>query len=100
MLLADALVVAEARTNLAALADTATSIDASSAYEQVLIALDRLHADQSPAIDTTPGTVGDRDSLFSTTVSALESLTAHGLDPLEVELLLARLTEARAIEAD
>ncbi|QMW67916.1 hypothetical protein H4N58_08740 [Mumia sp. ZJ1417] len=59
MLLPHALTLARARSSLAALADQASSIDASSAYEHVLIELDRIHADDSPAIHS-DGTSADR----------------------------------------
>ena len=52
MLLPHAHTLAQARTCLAALADAASSEDVSSAYEHVLIELDRIHCDESPDIYT------------------------------------------------
>ena len=52
MLLPHAQTLAQARSYVAALADQAHSIDASSAYEHVLIELDRIHGDESPGLDT------------------------------------------------
>jgi len=97
MLLAHASVLTEARSNLAALADTAPSIDASSAYEHVLITLDRLHDDQSPALNSARHH-RDREALVRDTVIALGSLADLGVDALDVELLLSMLAAARAIE--
>ena len=97
MLLAHASVLAKARSNLAALADTAPTIDASSAYEHVLITLDRLHDDQAPALSTAR-VRRDRDALLRDTTVALDSLADLGLDTLDVELLLSMLAATRAIE--
>jgi hypothetical protein len=47
MLLAHALTLAEARSNLAALADRALTFDASVGYERVLLHLDDLHGRHS-----------------------------------------------------
>ncbi len=52
MLFPHAQTLAQARSYLAALADQASTIDASSAYERVLIELDRIHEDECPAADT------------------------------------------------
>jgi len=89
--------LAQARSLVAALADTALDDDASSAYEQVLIELDWLHHDESPALDT-DGLSDDRDVLYLVAVSAIESLVVFGLDELDIELLLVRLEAARALD--
>ena len=52
MLLPHAQTLAQARSYVAALADRALTIDASSAYEHVLLELDRVHGDDCPALDT------------------------------------------------
>jgi hypothetical protein len=95
--LAHALTLERGRSHVAALADGARAVEASSAYEQVLIELDRLHGDQSPALGT-EGLTGDRDALFAVASAAIEDLQAHGIDVLDVELLLARLDEARSLD--
>lgn len=48
------LTLAQARSFVAALADTALGDDASTAFERVLIELDWLHDDESPGLDTAP----------------------------------------------
>jgi hypothetical protein len=97
MLLSHALRVAHARTYLAALADQAATIDASSAYEHVLIELDRIHRDESPAINN-DGLTEDRAILHSVATCALEELEQYGVDPLSVELILAMLDDAYALD--
>lgn len=85
--------LAQARTYLAALADEASNVDASSAYELVLIDLDRIHCDQSPDVYLDAVTQ-DRDIQFEIATSAIEELLRHGVDPLSVELLLWMLQDA------
>jgi hypothetical protein len=98
MLLTHSLVLSQARAHIAALADQARSVEASSAYERVLIDLDRLHDDQSP--DYQPiGIWLDPDLLFTAATTALEDLAIFGVDALEIELLLAGLDDARALES-
>ena len=53
--------LAQARSYLAALADQASTIDASSAYEHVLIELDRIHGDECPADRHATGSRGPGD---------------------------------------
>ncbi|WP_244928554.1 hypothetical protein [Nocardioides sp. W7] len=94
MLLPHALTLAQARSCLAALADQASTIDASSAYEHVLIELDRLHGDECPSADTAE----DRAILLAVATSALEELEQYGVDPLTVELIIAMLDDAHALD--
>ena len=99
MLLPHAHTLARARTCLAALADAANSEDASSAYEHVLIELDRIHCDQSPAIDPDiyrDAVMRDPAIQFEIATSAIEDLTGYGVDPLSVELVLWMLEDAYA----
>ena len=77
--------LAEARTYLAALADEASNDDAASAYEHVLIDLDRIHCD---------AVTQDRAIQYDVAAAALEELKTHGVDPLQVELLLWNLSAA------
>lgn len=93
MLLGHALALSEARSHLAALADGASTVEASSAYEHVLIELDRIHGDQSPAIEPEPIPTG-RDLLAVAASMAIDLLVEHGVDELHVELLLAMLDDA------
>ena len=94
MLLTHALALAEARSHVASLADLAVSIDASLAYERTLVYLDSLHSDGVPAIDTT-GLLHDPGELYGVAESAIEDLVGHGVDALQVELVLAMLEDAR-----
>lgn len=97
MLLTHAMTVAEARSYIAALADCASTVEASSAYERALIELDWIHADAVPALDTT-GLTDNRDVLMAVATSAVEQLVGYGVDALAVELLLASLADARALD--
>ena len=97
MLLPHACTLAEARSCLAALADQASTIDASSAYERVLIELDRVHGDESPALNSDRGT-DDLVILLGIATAALEELELYGVDPLSVELILAMLDDASALD--
>jgi hypothetical protein len=89
--------LARARSLLAALADRAESVEASSAYERVLLELDRIHGDESPALDT-EGLTDDRGALLAGASSAIEELADYGADALDIELLLAKLQDARALD--
>jgi hypothetical protein len=97
MLLHHARTLAQARSYVAALADRALSIEASSAYERVLLELDRVHDDECPALDTDDLT-NDRDTLFAVAGSAIEKLENFGVDALSVELILAMLVDARDLD--
>jgi len=82
-----------ARSCLAALADRAHTEDGTDAYERVLIDLDRINGDQSPAVDPQPrGTT--RSLLLQHANVAITQLTRYGIDGLLVELLLAELADA------
>ena len=92
MMLAHAVLLAEARTYLAALADRAATLDASLEYERVLLQLDWLHGGQTPPTTTPP--TGDSQLLYEIAARALGNLTAHGVDALKVQLCLDMLDEA------
>ena len=96
MLLAHALTLGQARSRLAALADRAVTIEASSGYEGVLLRLDAIHGEDIPGIH--PVETRDRDELFNVARDAIEDLTGHGLDPLTVELVLGLLYAARGLD--
>ncbi len=96
MLLAHAITLGQARSHLAALADRAVTIGASSGYERVLLRLDAIHGEDIPAIHTVRSR--DRDELFALAQDAIEDLTGHGLDALTVELVLDMLYIARDLD--
>lgn len=97
MLLAHAVALAEARSYLAALADTARTVQGSIAYERVLLQLDLLHGDQSPAHEDLPHALAP-DLLYRLAVKAIQELVRHGVHALQVELLLASLLDARTAD--
>ncbi|MDI4643270.1 hypothetical protein K9U39_20530 [Rhodoblastus acidophilus] len=97
MLLAHAVLLTEARSYVAALADNAKTLEASSAYDLALIELDLVHGDGAFALDATEHAVG-RDALMALAISAVERLTTYGMDALQSELLLASLEDARALD--
>ena len=97
MLLPHAQTLAQARSYLAALSDQASTIDASSAYEHVLIELDRIHGDECPSADG-EGLTADRAILLAVATSSLEELERYGIDPLTIELIIAMLDDAHAVD--
>jgi len=97
MLLPHARTLCDARSALAALSDRACCLEASSAYEHVLIALDAIHGDDCPAIDTS-GLPEEPDEVLASAGLALERLKSHGVDELHVDLLVALLDDATALD--
>ncbi|WP_185996261.1 hypothetical protein [Nocardioides campestrisoli] len=97
MLLPHALVLADARLRLAALADQATTVDVASAYERVLIELDRIHSDACPAVSTDRHAEG-LATFPARLTSALEELDQYGVESLRLELLLVMFEDARALD--
>ena len=97
MWLAHAVTLTEARSYIAALADHARTVEASSAYERALLQLDWIHGDDVPALDTY-GLTNDRDILMAVATSAIEQLAPYDVDALQIELLLAALNDARALD--
>ena len=96
MLLAHALTLAEARSYVAALADNARTFDASVEYEHVLLELDTIHGGEVPP--TTEVRTDRRDVLYTVAEASIEELVEHGVDGLQVQLVLARLEDARALD--
>jgi hypothetical protein len=92
MLLAHAVTLAGARSHVAALADSARTFDASVEYERVLLQLDWMHGDHIPGISAI--FFDDRDAVFSIAESAIEELVEHGVDALQIELILDMLEVA------
>lgn len=89
--------IAEARSTVAALADTARTFHGSVEYERVLLHLDWIHSDDVPGLDTA-GLSDDPSILFGAAESAIEGLLGFGADPLQIELVLAMLLAARAAD--
>jgi hypothetical protein len=96
MLLAHAVLVAEARSYLAALADNAPTRGCSREYERVLLPLDELHGGAVPATTEVPST--DSAVLYEVARAAITNLETHGDDVLDVELCLAMLDAAHALD--
>ena len=78
--------LAEARSCLAALADTAASFDESIHFERLLLDLDGMHDDDSPALYPAAGQAAE---LLRRLEVAVERLLDLGGDGLRLELLLA-----------
>ena len=97
MLLGHAALLSEARSYIAALAENAKTLEASSAYDLALIELDLVHGDDAFALDATKPGVG-RDALMALATAAVERLTTYGVDALLSELLLASLEGACALD--
>jgi len=93
MLLSHAITLAEARSHLAALARRALNDEASAEYERVLLQLDFIHGDYVPGMSD----VNDdsADVLYAIAEQAIEDLVGHGIDALQVELVLDMLDVAR-----
>lgn len=92
MLLSHAVVLAEARSYIAALADRTSSFDASLEYERVLLQLDWLHGGTIPPISVVPS--GDRDVLYRVASAAIRNLAGHAVDRLDLEICAAMLDAA------
>jgi len=97
MLLSHAATLTEARSYLAVLADNALTVEASLAYERTLFYLDSIHGDDVHALDTA-GLTGEQEVLAIAAESAIEALVEHGVDALQVELVLAMLDGARELD--
>lgn len=97
MLRPHAQTLAQARSYVAALADRALTLDASSAYERALLELDRVHGDECPALETKDLT-DDRAILLTCASSTIQDLEGYGIDALSVELILAMLIDAHDLD--
>ena len=93
MLLTHAVLLAEARSHVAALADNALTFDGEMEYERVLLELDELHGGIFPP--TTVVLVTDSAVLYEIAYEAIAGLEAHMVDPFGLELCLAMLIAAR-----
>lgn len=97
MLLSHAITLAEARSHLAALARRAYNDEASAEYERVLLHLDVIHGDYIPGISDVYDVYDEgAEILYGIAERAIEDLLGHGVDALQVELLLDMLDAARA----
>lgn len=92
MLLSHAVLFAEARSYLCALADTASGFDASLEYERVLLHLDHLHGGQVTPITVVP--TGDRIVLYDVARTAITRLVDYGVDRYELAICLSMLATA------
>jgi hypothetical protein len=96
MLLSHKVLLAEARSYLAALADDAANLDAALEYERVLLELDWMHQREIPPITVVP--TADRNVLYAVAQAAINHLVLHGVDPLEVALCQDMLTAAHDLD--
>lgn len=92
MMLSHAVVLAETRSYVAALADSTSSIDASLEYERVLLQLDWLHGGTVPPITVVPA--GDRNVVYRVAGAAIRTLAEHAVDRLDLEICVAMLDAA------
>ena len=92
MMLSHAVVLAEARSSVAALADSTSSIDASLEYERVLLQLDWLHEGTVSPITVVPS--GDRNVVHRIATTAIRTLAEHAVDRLDLEICVAMLDAA------
>ena len=92
MLLSHAVLFAEARSYLAALADGTNNFDASLEYERVLLHLDHLHDFVVTPITVVP--TGDRQTLYAVARIAITRLRDHGVDRFELAICLSMLAGA------
>lgn len=93
MLLSHAVLLAEARSYVAALADHALTFDGSMEYERVLLELDELHGGVFPPTTGVP--ITDGAVLYEIAYQAIAGLEAHEVDSFGLELCLAMLIAAR-----
>ncbi len=93
MLLSHAVLLAEARSYVAALADNALTFDGSMEYERVLLELDDLHGGVFPPTTDIP--ISDPAVLYRVAYQAITGLEAHEVDAFGLELCLAMLIAAR-----
>ena len=96
MLLSHAVAIAEARSYIAALADTATTVLSSVAYDRALIYFDSVHGDHVPALTDVP--ISDPPTLYRLAQHAVTDLGTYGLDPLHIELTHAYLADAWSLD--
>jgi hypothetical protein len=96
MRLSHAVLLAEARSYVAALADHARTFDAAMDYERVLLQLAWLHHGTVPPITVVPAS--DPTVLHDVAQSAIGNLQDHGVDRLKVEICIAMLVAAHEMD--
>lgn len=98
MFVAHAHTLAVARSCIAELADTALTCEASTSYEEALAALDLIHGDRVPAINSVLIRDDDTQQLFVSAVGSVTRLREYGIDPLHIDLVLAMLGDAHEMD--
>ena len=98
MLLTHAVTLAEARSHVAALADQARNAQVSSAFEHVLLELDRIHGDNVPGLGRVALVDHRTVPLLVAAKAGIEALTAYGVGTLQIELVLAMLDDAQTLD--
>lgn len=93
---ADTSTLTAARSYIAALADGAHTIDGSVEYERALLHLDALYGGDVPALAEIAAD-GPQD-IYDLAEDSLANLVGHGIDALQLELLLSLLEDARAAD--
>ena len=93
MMLSHAVVLAEARSYIAALADSTSSTDASLEYDRVLLQLDWLHGGAISRITVVPSS-DDRNVVHRVADAAIRTLADHAVDRLDLEICIAMLDAA------
>jgi hypothetical protein len=96
MLLSHAVLLAEARSYLAALADGADDFDAAMEYERVLLQLDWIHHGVVPPTTAIP--TSQREVLVRIARAAITNLADHDVDSLELGICLSMLDAAWELE--
>lgn len=96
MLLSYAVLLAEARSYVAALGDRALTFDGSMEYERALLELDELHGGVFPPTTDIP--ITDPAALYAIAYRAVADLGSHAAEQLGFELCLAMLSAARATD--
>jgi len=92
MLLNRAVALAECRSYLAALADTAPNTESSLEYQDVLEHLDWLHTDPQPPVTPVPSE--NRKVVYAVALETLGRLEEYGLDPFDLALCQCMLATA------
>ena len=92
MMLNHAVALAECRSYLAALADTALNNDAFLDYHGVLLELDWLHGGNLPPV--TPVPTENRRVVYQLGQRTLSQLHEHGLDPFSLAMCQCMLSTA------
>lgn len=93
MLLPYAVLLAEARSYVAALADRALTFDGSMEYERVILELDEVHGGVFPPTTEIP--ITDPDALYELAHTSIAELESPEVNRLGLSICLAMLSAAR-----